>query len=306
MSTTGSLPHGTLVHTAHGLVQIQNITTDDDIITPKGKYKVTGVGSKGKSRMMRIETRYGYIECSPYHKIMTWDKVYKWKYARRVKKGVKLVHVFQNVPGTQTYINDICKQMTILNKDNAYLLGYLHGQIGSAIIDRESTKFKIMPLLDFFKPELFKFLVKITKDHIHILSKKFSIHISNIRNTGIIPDYIMQATQDLKQLYIDGVTHALKTVKRLCNLKYARQLQILYASLNVKTIVDDQSIMVIPEIPKTYVGQSLIEYFMPPPPVSHIEVTSIVLTNKHLKTYNIYVDNKGNNCIINSGNLVHG
>lgn len=302
------LPEGTLIHTTKGLVPIEKMTTNHFVRTPGGVHEVTAVMSQGKQQLTCIETEIGHFKCTAEHKMAVWDdsvpdnkalNKYCWKKAQDLCVTDRLVHVTHTIKGDETKIDDILHSPP-LDVSTAFFLGYAHGNSASCkcILENNDSKipgsvtFHYNNFLDFFKPEEFKFFLKLNKDDFTIESPSFAKHIHNLRVSGKIPHYILQATAEIRKAYLSGYEKSKRVkngvMKNISNNTFLYNLHSLYASLGVRTVADTIG-HTLKIIDTSYVGQSLIEYFSPASTVNTIKITNICKIYDKMETYDITV-----------------
>lgn len=304
------LPKGTLIHTTKGLVPIEDMTTNHKVVTHEGEHEVTAVMTQGKQRLTCIETEIGHFKCTAEHKMAVWDKNipsnknfnrYVWKKAQDLCVTDCLVHITQTIKGDETKIDDI-RHSPMLDVNTSYFLGYAHGNAWSCkciLEDIESktpgsVSFRYNDFFNFFKPEKFKFSLKLNKDDFTIESTSFAKHIHTLRENGQIPHYILQSVTDIRKSYLSGYETAKNiengVIKNIFNNHFLYNLQSLYSSLGVRTIADTLG-HTLKIIDTSYVGQKLIEYFSPVSSVNPIKITNICKIYDKMETYDITVKN---------------
>jgi hypothetical protein len=87
------LPEGTWVHTVHGPKKIEDITTQDFVVTPHGKYRVTNIFDQGIQKTVKIVHQFGELECTPNHRVAFFNSLdaYEFKMASELVSGDKMV-----------------------------------------------------------------------------------------------------------------------------------------------------------------------------------------------------------------------
>jgi intein/homing endonuclease len=139
------LPAGTLVHTARGLVPIEQVKIGDRVRTSGVKHDAWGnvseVIEQGMQSLVHIKTQMGVFKCTSKHRmaVMTSPTTYEFKMARDLEEGDRLVFVEGAVGGRTTQLpkwkytrreaDKTSVDITIpnLNVDVAWFIGLLHG-----------------------------------------------------------------------------------------------------------------------------------------------------------------------------------
>ena len=136
------LPRGTLVHTAQGLLPIEDMRPGMSVVTSQGLSFVTDWVEQGTQPIWSIETQMGHFECTDKHKIAVMSDVsggYIWKMARDLEPGDRMVFVDHVVEGSSTTMpafervcplhSTTCKDILIpeLDAGLAWLIGLFHG-----------------------------------------------------------------------------------------------------------------------------------------------------------------------------------
>ena len=136
------LPEGSRVHTERGLVPIEEVTTDDNVLTTEGYRKVKGKVYQGEQNTVSIKTQNGTLVCTPNHRVAVVTSIYgdyKWVEAQNLKEGDRLYFTNQITDGEDTQLpeNDFVvspqaytlKRITVPKLDTgiAWLIGLIHG-----------------------------------------------------------------------------------------------------------------------------------------------------------------------------------
>ena len=137
------LPEDALVHTAEGLVPIQDIQVGDLVQTPLGFRRVVNKFDQGVQDVYEIETNGPLPKATLSHRMAILDDAkgqILWKRVDQLAAGDRLMHNTQVLPGTATTLpvdftaerpdqSRTAKALTIpaLTADIAWLIGYTHG-----------------------------------------------------------------------------------------------------------------------------------------------------------------------------------
>jgi len=146
------LPFNSKIHTKNGLKDIQNITTDDEVLTYDGYKKVLNNFKQGKQKTIKILTQLGFFECTPNHKLAVLSGIdsYEWKEAGKLTKKDRLLFIPTAITGKSDLPNfyydklkksTICVDITIpkLTSEVAYLFGLISGD-GYVFINKKDKK----------------------------------------------------------------------------------------------------------------------------------------------------------------------
>ena len=92
------LPVGSKIHTRNGLVNIEEIMINDEVLTTKGYRKVKNLFKQGEQQVMKIVTSHGFFKCTGKHRMAVSDNPdgnfngsYKWVSAEDLKNGDNLL-----------------------------------------------------------------------------------------------------------------------------------------------------------------------------------------------------------------------
>lgn len=149
------LPHYSKIHTKLGLKNIEDINTNDEVLTFKGYEKVLNVFNQGEQKTIIIKTQLGNLECTPNHKVAVLNSigVYDWVEAQNLKENDRLIFSSIGIEGQNTKLPDFnyikpkgsstCKDIIIpeLDGDIAYLFGIIAGD-GYVFVNKSDKKVK--------------------------------------------------------------------------------------------------------------------------------------------------------------------
>ncbi|WP_152976718.1 ATP cone domain-containing protein [Herpetosiphon geysericola] len=97
------LPAGTRVHTKRGAIPIEQVTTNDEVMTSDGYKKVTGWVDQGRQGILEIVTESGTIfRCTPHHRVAVLKDVrggYEFKYASELNEDDRLLFITNPIDG---------------------------------------------------------------------------------------------------------------------------------------------------------------------------------------------------------------
>lgn len=241
------LPEGSLIHTKNGLISIENIEIDQEVITSDGYHKVTGKVDTGIQELIIIQTQNGIIKCTPNHRVAVVESVfgeYSWKEASKLLAGDRLyflnesvlgdvqqLPIDERVPSLHSYT---LQNITIpeLDGELAWLIGLIHGD--GCVYLKDDTKDgpgkrhgrvhiacsnDYPDIIDRAVEQLSRFGVRVTisdgdgdlkvvKCHSVQLAAYFQKYIKTPNTTIEIPKFIRQGTIDVRSGYIAGVMDA--------------------------------------------------------------------------------------------------
>lgn len=237
------LPEGSLVHTNRGLVNIENVTINDKVMSYDGKYhKVTNIFNQGVQETVIINHEDGNFECTPNHKmaIMNGVNSFHWKEAKNIVPSDRLLFVKEVCDGIKTslpvhnYIkppnSTTCRDITIpqLDENMAWFIGLFHGD-GYVRANRKENGFNAFVSLVFDINELniatkareqllrfndqFNVTLQKRKNEnsyeVMCVSKQlawyFDTHIKKPNTCIVVPDFIKYANPNIRLAYLSGV-----------------------------------------------------------------------------------------------------
>ena len=137
------LAKGTRVLTEYGSFKsIEDVTTNDKVMTLKGWKKVVESVKQGKQKIVRVWHQDGYLDCTENHRIAVLKDVdgnYDWVEARNLKEGDRLIYVRNSSKSINSSLptwfyekpkhSTTCQDITIpeLDEGIAWLLGTVAG-----------------------------------------------------------------------------------------------------------------------------------------------------------------------------------
>lgn len=121
-------PIKTLVFTRNGLKKIENVCTDDEVLTSEGYCRVLENIYQGEQTLVQIKTSIGPSFCTPDHRmaVMISPNEYVWKKACDLHTGDFLVFSTDILEGTHTMLPR-CRNLNIplLTTSTAWFMGFL-------------------------------------------------------------------------------------------------------------------------------------------------------------------------------------
>jgi hypothetical protein len=212
------LPEGTLVHTHHGLVPIENVKVGTLVYTSTGLAPVAEVVYQGVQEVITIRTDLGDFECTDRHKMAIIGPMapnYTWLQARDLTPGDVLACPIHEVKGG----SDV---------NHAWLLGFLHGAgfvsnqpfDGGAFTDRlirEVNGLGVAPKM---------------------IGTMVAFEASDLEST-VIPDYILTSSMSSRQEYANGV---LASGYAKVSPTFLKQVQAVYSSLGTPVAIKGTSV----------------------------------------------------------------
>ena len=114
------LPKGTIVHTAEGLIPIEEVKPGMMARTSSGFSPISELVHQGTQKLVTIHNQTGEFKCTAKHKIAVMSKpgsspAYTWKMAKELMPGDHMVFVRDNTQSPMN--NDETKSLTQLHKD---------------------------------------------------------------------------------------------------------------------------------------------------------------------------------------------
>ncbi len=224
------LPKGSLIHTKNGLVKIENIKINDEVLTSKGYYKVNNIFNQGIQNLITIKTENGIFKCTKNHKMAVYKDTnnYIWKKAKDLTKNDLLMTTRQEINGYNNlciHINQKSEELIeseISEEDLAWIIG-IYQKTG---IDLET-------------------LINITNkfDNNKYIYNFITSYFENNKFFKTIPDFIYESTTSIKLAYlagiIDGIDGNIKnTIVYDKSLKWIQELQNLCYSCGFETTVE--------------------------------------------------------------------
>lgn len=130
-------PIKTLVHTRNGLKKIENVSTNDEVLTSYGYSKVLENIYQGEQRIIQIKTSLGPSFCTEGHRmaVMTSCNTYDWKKAHELVDGDFLIFSTDIIEGSITTLPTYEHVNPILNTDTAWFIGFM--KIASSMLNAE-------------------------------------------------------------------------------------------------------------------------------------------------------------------------
>lgn len=229
------LPDGSMVHSRHGLVPIEQIQIGDEVLTSNGYHKVTNKFDQGVQELVTVKTQDSSFRCTPNHKIAVLTAIdeYTWKMAKDLEPNDRIIAPSVSLDGTDVELPEFsyikpkhsttCKDIIIpkLTNDIAWLMGYIQGD-GYVELTQKSGGLNI-PFPNN-QHDFYQRVVNIIKlfgiEH-HSLIKYDNYFVAKFKskqlatyfhswlkqpNTElIIPECIMYNTRDIKLSYVAGL-----------------------------------------------------------------------------------------------------
>lgn len=261
------LPSGSLVHARRGMVPIEEIKVGEEVLTANGYHKVSNIFEQGRQKLVRVVTQDSSFACTPNHRVavMDGDDSYTWKAASELKFGDKLIAPSFSIDGSKQTLptftyekpknSTTCKDIIIpeLDTEMAWLLGLLHGD---GYVGKKEVTIPIHE--DYFEMGLrageqfkrFGVNVGVTEyDKYFVLRAKSKQLATYFRswlkqaNTPIsVPNFIWNATQDIKLAYVAGLMDAdgsakTRPIQVVCTIyeDFAEEIRLLLSSCGIQT-----------------------------------------------------------------------
>lgn len=266
------LPGNTPVFTPTGPKEIKNIRVGDTVVTGGKSARVLAAGASGVKQTLIINHRFGKLECTPEHRVAVFDSImqYTFKPASEVVEGDRLVWDTVGYAGGATYLPKLTEvphfnasSVTVpdtLNTDIAWLLGLFHGD--GCVVERGLEIAGNMREIRFL--ERAASIIKSTfgldssvgsdgrsgvgarlRCNSAALSRWFSEHIKKPHEPIVIPDFILNATPDIRYAYAAGLLDADGRIRKdgridlACTVykSYSDELVTLLAGLGIAAVV---------------------------------------------------------------------
>lgn len=261
------LPSGSLVHARRGMVPIEEIVVGEEVLTASGYRKVSNIFEQGRQKLVRVVTQDSSFACTPNHRVavMDGDDSYTWKAASELKFGDKLIAPSFSIDGSKQALpaftyekpknSTTCKDIIIpeLDTEMAWFLGLLHGD---GYVGKKEVTIPIHE--DYFEMGLraggqlkrFGVNVGVTEyDKYFVLRAKSKQLATYFRswlkqaNTLIsVPNFIWNATQDIKLAYVAGLMDAdgsakTRPIQVVCTIyeDFAEEIRLLLSSCGIQT-----------------------------------------------------------------------
>lgn len=216
------LPTDTMVHTKTGMVPIQQIRVGEEVLTSYGSYeRVSAVYNQGQQRLLRIVTRDGEFRCTHTHRmaVLTKDNCIKWKHARSLKKGDRLITPRLPVIGQRTFLPTY-KQHDHLPVDAtmAWFLGYCAQNPSCShdfVLHAENYQIaqKIKMSLIQFEPQWDIRFEKLSDNRFWVVvpqnNQVLSSYLQSILPRDTLPECIWKAYLNHRKAFIAGVLDAI-------------------------------------------------------------------------------------------------
>jgi hypothetical protein len=307
-----NVPVGTLIYTAQGLVPVEKIKKSHPnatIVTHLGKFIITSIQEIHQPNIYKIKTSLGFVWCGENSKVAVVDKDrYKWKLAKHLIATDKLAQIVEQVEGIDTTINDIYPAPS-LTEDIAYFLGHAHGYAKTCVIKKRKgetyVRFKFGKFFDVIKPEKFKMWITMEKNTFTIYSFSFATHMRNIRKTGKVPSYILQAKYSIRKSYIKGFEDS-KTIKNnsisITNNRFLYHIQSLYTSLGIRTIACNN---LLTKINGTSFLQPVINLISPQSKLFSVDILGVQLSTLLMEAYTLHLKPADSNSLKACGDDGH-
>ena len=261
------IPSGSKIYTKHGLINIEDIIVNDEVLTTNGYYKITEIINQGLQKVIKINTENGYLLCTKNHKVAVYNSInnYIWKNAENLKKDDILLNPKNSIEGNPDIKlppinnNNIRKDRINIpdfDEDIAWLFGYCYGNATLSYVvkcEKIIICFKNEDLLNKTKKIIEKFsyyIHTITNINrfsnsylIELISNNLLSYFSNYIKTNDIPYFINETIIKNRIAYINGVLDSQITYKSSNNIttinsnssKWSRSFQNLCYSCGIQT-----------------------------------------------------------------------
>lgn len=233
------LPEDALVHTQRGLVEIKDIQIGDMAQTPLGFKRVTNKYDNGIRSVVTMQTSINQSVRATYNHryAVANDGKIKWKHLYELETDDKLVHTYSVLDGgVQTYL----PSGEPVTDDIAWLIGYAQSRR-----DVEKYREDKQTFINVINSLVHIGDMNLTKDFIDYLYRQSHVNIREV------PDFILQATSDIRHDYFVGLTKLKQTNRTIkcanSEEKWIRQVNTLIASLGMipQTIEGENSCSLI-------------------------------------------------------------
>lgn len=261
------LPSGSMVHARRGMVPIEEIEVGEEVLTASGYHKVSNVFEQGSQKLVRVVTQDSSFACTPNHRVAVFDgdDSYIWKAASELKFGDKLIAPSFSIDGSKQTLpvftyekpkkSTTCKDIIIpeLDTEMAWLLGLLHGD--GFVGKKEVT----IPIHEDYTEmgqraaeQLRRFGVNVGVDEnehyfvLRVKSKQLAVYfgswLKQAKTPISIPDFMWNASQDIKLAYVAGVMDAdgsakTRPIQVVCTIykDFAEEIRLLLSSCGVQS-----------------------------------------------------------------------
>ena len=272
------LPKGSKVFMKNGVKNIEDVKVGEQVLTPYGYRQVKNHFIQGNQQLIQINTQDGLFKCTPNHKMPVLNSMnnYKWVRADELKEGDILITNTTPIGGQKTSLpaytyhkpesSSTCVDITIpeLDENMAWFIGLFHGDgyvLNNGTRDKKNNTSSsylslVFPLEQYdmalkAEDQLRRFgtrtiLKKCKNENSYILkttSRQLAQYFyNNIKkpNTNIeIPDFIWNASTDIKKSYVSGLMDADGSVGKpvqICTTvykQYALDIQTLLYSCGI-------------------------------------------------------------------------
>jgi hypothetical protein len=275
MSSISFIPKNSKIHTKNGLVNIEEIIKNDEIMTIDGYKKVNKIMSAGIKPIYTIITSKGKLNCSCEHNIpVINNNQYVLIPANKLKINNKLILTQERIPGTSNIILpsiDFKSRIDRLNvpiftEEVSWFFGFL---ILGGVNLKQSFKIfcndykqlkKICKIIKMFGTNISIITTTDTNNNIiEITSYNFIDYIMKYLKSNTIPYFINETTYENRLAYICGIIDGIKSnhnnsikilienetfIKDLNNLLYSCGLEC-NTNKNTLTILETSSLNII-------------------------------------------------------------
>lgn len=265
------LPGNAQVFTPTGPKPIKDIKVGDTIVTGGETGRVVAAGVSGVRDTIVIKHRFGQLECTPDHRVAVFNSIMKFEFkeAREITVGDRLVWDAIGYEGVKTSLPDLgeefhfnAKEVQIpeLTSDVAWLIGLFQGdghttektleiagnmkELGT--LARASAILKEHFLLDStYGSDGRSGIGARLRANSAILARWFQKHIKKSCDVIRVPEFIMNATRDVRFAYLAGILDADGRVRNDGRIdlattiyrEFAEDLVVLLAGLGIGSCV---------------------------------------------------------------------
>ena len=271
-------PEGSLVFTKEGLVPIENVRIDSEVLTSQGYKKVLDNIYQGSQKLVTINTSIGDSYCTPEHRmaVLTSGNTFEWKQAKYLRESDFLVFPTEvlKVREGKTTLNYpldsyFYKVRPVeIDEEVAWLLGYSF--LRSDVYNTEQRSV-VRFTISYDKQKIVEKLEKCFKKFSAFKSFKVSKHIHNnlivsVEDSGlaniisknssesnpkILPE-ILQSSESIRGAYLGGFYDSFEKEQNICDISeftftfmegnrmktYLTSLQAMFSSLAIPSIFD--------------------------------------------------------------------
>jgi ribonucleotide reductase, class II len=201
------LPKSSLVHTECGLIPIENVKSGMNVLTTDGYHCVKNTFVQGEQKLIKIITEDGEFKCTPNHKmpVLVSQSKYIWKEASTLETEDRLLTSRMITNGVVTSLPCWDGEITVpeLDEDMGWFIGLFQG--GNCYICLDVAE-KAKTQLQRFGVGL-DITIERNGEECYIVAsnRELALYIENIKYSNTIPDFILQASPQIRLAYVSGL-----------------------------------------------------------------------------------------------------